>query len=113
MMKKEKTYLLTYYLKNTDERTKAVFENIPYKTKEISLSEERLVKLIEAELKKYPYIRCCSVMSKEWFGQDDWELKFTVSNPFFLDEPIPHEIKPKDAEHIVINDSMNQVYMTK
>lgn len=112
-MKKEKTYLLTYYLKNTDERTKAVFENIPYKTKEISLSEERLVKLIEAELKKYPYIRCCSVMSKEWFGQNDWELKFTVSNPFFLDEPIPYEIKPRDAEQIVINDSMNQVYMTK
>ena len=45
-MKKEKTYLLTYYLKNTDERTKAAFENIPYKTKEISLSEERLIKLI-------------------------------------------------------------------
>ena len=63
-MKKEKTYLLTYYLKNTDERTKAAFENIPYKTKEISLSEERLINLIEAELKKYPYIRCCSVMSK-------------------------------------------------
>lgn len=53
-MKKEKTYLLTYYLKNTDERTKAVFENIPYKTKEISLSEERLVKLIEAEAEKVP-----------------------------------------------------------
>ena len=111
-MKKEKTYLLTYYLKNTDERTKAIFENIPYKTKEIAISEDRLVKLIEADMKKYPYIRCCSVMSKEWFGQTDWELKFTVTNLFFSEEPIPHEIIPKDAEHIVINDSINQVYMT-
>lgn len=63
-MKKEKTYLVTYYIKNTDERTKAVFENIPYKTKEITLSEDRMLKLIEAEMKKYPYIRCCTVMEK-------------------------------------------------
>lgn len=111
-MKKEKTYLVTYYIKNTDERTKAVFENIPYKTKEITLSEDRMLKLIEAEMKKYPYIRCCTVMAKNWFGQVDWELKYTITNLFFIEEPSPQEFKPKDAEHIVINDSINQVFKT-
>ena len=42
-MKKEKTILLTYYIKNTDEQTKNAFNIVPYKSTELTISEDRLV----------------------------------------------------------------------
>ena len=50
-MKKEKTILLTYYIKNTDEQTKNAFNIVPYKSTELTISEDRLVQLIEADMK--------------------------------------------------------------
>ena len=55
-MKKEKTILLTYYIKNTDEQTKNAFNTVPYKSTELTISDDRLVQLIEADMKKCPFI---------------------------------------------------------
>ncbi len=111
-MKNEKLYLLTYYIKNTDERTKAATDTIPYKSLELSLSDEKLLQLIESDMKKYPFLRFCSVMDKTWRGDPEYQLKFTVVNPFYSDQPIPREYRPKEIEERKVDDSYNQVYMS-
>ena len=50
-MKQEKTILLTYYINNTDEQTKNVFSTVPYKSTELTISNDRLVQLIEADIR--------------------------------------------------------------
>ena len=105
-------FLVTYYIKNEDEKTKDVFANIPYKSVELEMSKEKLLKLITAKYKKYPYLRCCSVMRRYWGVGSEYELMATVNNPFYAEVPIPKEFKPKDADEIIIDDELNQVYMT-
>ena len=51
-MKNEKKYLLTYYIKNRDEQSKGAFPTIPYKSVEVTTSEDRIIQLIEADMKK-------------------------------------------------------------
>ena len=111
-MKKEKTILLTYYIKNTDEQTKNAFNTVPYKSTELTISEDRLVQLIEADMKKCPFIRSCTVMEKNWRSVPEFHLKFTVTNPFYSEAPIPDEYKPVEAENWKIDDFVNKANMT-
>ena len=111
-MKKEKTILLTYYIKNTDEQTKNAFDTVPYKSTELTISDDRLVKLIEADMKKCPFIRSCTVMEKNWSSVPEFHLIFTVTNPFYSEAPIPQEYKPVEAENRKIDDFVNKANMT-
>ena len=111
-MKNEKKYLLTYYIKNRDEQSKGAFPTIPYKSVEVTTSEDRIIKLIEADMKKNPFILNCTVMDKEWAGDTEWHLKFMVKNLFYSEEPIPHDDKPIAAEERRIDDYVNRANMT-
>ena len=111
-MKNEKKYLLTYYIKNRDEQSKGAFPTIPYKSVEVTTSEDRIIKLIEADMKKNPFILNCTVMDKEWASDTEWHLKFMVKNLFYSEEPIPHDDKPIAAEERRIDDYVNRANMT-
>lgn len=111
-MKNEKHYLLTYYIKNTDEQTKHAFSIIPYKSLEIDLSEYRLWPLIDANLMKNPFLCSCTVMAKDWYNAHEYKLKYTIDSPYYREEPIPREHKPVEARNLKIDDYMNQAYMT-
>ena len=111
-MKNEKKYLLTYYIKNRNEQSKGAFPTIPYKSVEVTTSEDRIIKLIEAEMKKNPFILNCTVMDKEWASDTEWHLKFMVKNLFYSEEPIPHDDKPIAAEERRIDDYVNRANMT-
>ena len=111
-MKNEKKYLLTYYIKNRDEQSKGAFPTIPYKSVEVTTSEDRIIKLIEADMKKNPFILNCTVMDKEWASDAEWHLKFMVKNLFYSEEPIPHDVKPIAAEERRIDDYVNRANMT-
>ena len=111
-MKNEKHYLLTYYIKNTDEQTKQTCSIIPYKSLEIDLSEHRLWPLIDANLKKNPFLYICTVMAKDWYNAHEYKLKYTIDSPYYREEPIPREHKPVEARNLKIDDYMNQAYMT-
>lgn len=111
-MKDEKHYLLTYYIKNPDKQTKHAFSIIPYKSSEVDLSEHRLWPLIDANLKKYPFLCSCTVMAEARFKTHEYELEYTVVSPYYTEEPIPREHKPVEAGSLKIDDYMNQAYMT-
>ena len=111
-MKNEKKYLLTYYITNRDEQSKGAFPTIPYKSIEVATSENRIIKLIDADMKKNPFILNCTVMDKEWAGDTEWHLKFMVKNLFYSEEPIPHDDKPIAAEERRIDDYVNRANMT-
>lgn len=111
-MADKKAFLLTYYIKNKDDRTNSVFDIIPYRTLALSMSEERVVKLIESEMKRYPFLKCCSVMDKTWLGDKEYHLRFTATNPLYSDVPIPRDYKLTELEAENKDDSYNQVYMT-
>ena len=111
-MNNEKKYLLTYYIKNRNEQSQGVFPTVPYKSIEVATSEDRIVKLIDADMKKNPFILHCMVMDKKWTGDSEWHLKFMVKNLFYSEEPIPHDYKPLAAEERKIDDYVNQANMT-
>ena len=111
-MKNEKTILLTYYIKNTHEQTKNILSTIPYKSTELTISDDRLVRLIEADMKKCPFICSCTVMEKDWRSVPEYHLKYTIVNPFYSEVPIPDEHKPIKAENWKIDDFANKAHMT-
>ena len=39
-------YLVTYYTKNTNEKTKEVFNDVPYKSFDVEFQEEKLLEYI-------------------------------------------------------------------
>ena len=70
------------------------------------------MQLIEADMKKCPFIRSCTVMEKNWRSVPEFHLKFTVTNPFYSEAPIPDEYKPVEAENWKIDDFVNKANMT-
>lgn len=110
-MNNEKKYLLIYNIKNKDEHSKEAFKTIPYKSIEVATSEDRLIKLIDADMKKNPFILNCMVMHKNWNSESEWHLKFMVKNMFYNEELVPHENKPVVAEERKIDDYVNQANM--
>ena len=106
-------YLLTYYIKNTDDRTMDVFGNIPYKSEELSMTKDQLLKLITTNFIKHPYIRCASAMEKNWQGSHDYQMKFTAKNPFYDENSTPGEFDPKKIGNVITEDFANAAYFTK
>ena len=109
----DKIYLITYYVKNTNIRTMAVYDTLPYKSEEHTLSENQVLPLIEVTFRKYPFLRFCSVMTKRWSGDKEYQMGYTVINPYFSEEPDLQDNIPLAAENRVIDDSLNKIYMSK
>ena len=108
-----KEYLITYYVKNTNIKTLSVYDNLPYKSEEHTLAEDRVLPLIEVTFRKFPFLRFCSVMDKRWGGENGYQFRYTVINPYFSEEPDLQDNIPLAAENRVIDDSLNKIYMSK
>ena len=106
-------YLITYYIKNTDDRTKDLFEFVPYKSEELSMTEDQLMKLISSKLQQYPYLRYLTVMEKRWEGNTEYELKFTVNNVYYSETPAPRDYNPEAIENRDIRDYANAAFFSK
>jgi hypothetical protein len=105
-------FLVTFYIKNEDDQSNEDIANIPYKSVELEISDKRLLKFITAYFKKYTYICYCNVMDKYLKCETVYRFRTYVYNPYYSEEPIPQEYKPKDVDDIKRDDVMNQVYMT-
>ena len=108
-----KIYLITYYVRNTNIQTFAVYDNLPYKSEEHTLSEDKVLPLIEVTFRKFPFLRFCSVMDKRWSDDKRYQFCYTVINPYYREEPDLPDNVPLAAENKVIDDSVNQIYMSK
>ena len=106
-------FLLTYYIKNTDDRTKNLFEFVPSKSEELSMTDDQLMKLISSKFQQYPYLRCVTVMEKLWEESTEYKLKFTANNMFYNETPAPRDYDPRNIENRDIRDYSNAAFFSK
>ena len=106
-------FLLTYFIKNTDERTKNMFEFVPYKSDEISMTDEQLMKLINSKFKQQPYLRFITGMEKPWEGNTEYKLKFTATNLYYSETAAPRDYNPEAIENRDMRDYSNAAFFSK
>ena len=104
-------YLVTYYIKNTNEKTKEVFHDVPYKSFDVEFQEEKLLEYIFAYFEMNPFVRYCTVMTKTWSGEKGYDMYCSAVNPHFKEEPIKHDYKHLDADDVIVKDSLNKAHM--
>lgn len=105
--------LLTYYIKNTDAGTKNLFEFVPYKSEELSMTNDQLMKLINSKFQQYPYLRFVTVSEKRWEHDDKYKLKFTANNLYYSETPAPKDYNPETIENRDIRDYSNAAFFSK
>ena len=104
-------YLVTYYIKNTNEKTKEVFNDAPYKSFNVEFKEQKLLEYISDFFEKNPFVRYCTVMNKGSKYENEYEMLGSAVNPYYTEKPIKHDYKHLDAEDVIVKDSLNKVYM--
>ena len=104
-------YLVTYYIKNTNEKTKEVFHDVPYKSFDVEFQEEKLLEYIFAYFEMSPFVRYCTAMTKTWSGEKGYDMYCSAVNPHFKEEPIKHDYKHLDADDVIVKDSLNKAHM--
>lgn len=105
-------FLVTYYTKNTQENTKELFNDVPYKSFDVEFQEEKLLEYIIAYFKKNTFIRYCSVMTKGWGGEKEYDMLSFVVNPYYKEKPVKHSYKHLDADDVLVKDTLNQAHLT-
>lgn len=106
-------YLLTYYIKNTNAGTKNLFEYVPYKSEELSMTDDQLMKLIHSKFQQYPYLRFVTVSEKRWEHDDEYKLKFTANNLYYSETPVPKDYNPETIENRDMRDYANAAFFSK
>lgn len=104
-------YLVTYYTKNTNEKTKEDFKEVPYKSFDVEFQEDKLFEYIFAYFEKNAFVCYCSVMKKDWSGGKEYDMYCTVVNPNYRERPIKHEYKHLDADDVIVKDALNKAHM--
>ena len=106
MAKETAYYIVTYYVKNTNEQTKDFMVNVPHRSLEYEMTQSRILKLVCATLKRFPHYLYATVMEKGFYDDSDYYLRMTVKNRFCADvsEECNHklfEIEKDDVENQV------------
>ena len=104
-------YLVTYYTKNTNEKTKEVFNDVPYKSFDVEFQEEKLLEYIFAYFEKNTFVCYCTVMTKNWSGEKEYDMYCSVINPYYKEKPIKQDYKHLDADDVIVKDSLNKAHM--
>jgi len=104
-------YLVTYYTKNTNEKTKEVFNDVPYKSFDVEFQEEKLWEYIFAYYEKNTFVHYCTVMTKTWSGDKEYNMYCSVINPYYSDKPINQDYKHLDADDVLVKDTLNKAHM--
>jgi hypothetical protein len=104
-------YLVTYYIKNTNEKTKDVFKDVPYKSFDVEFQKEKLLQYISAYFAKNPFVSYCTVMEKNYSHEKEYYMNCSVENPYYMEKPIKHDYKHLDADDVIVNDALNKVHM--
>ena len=97
-------YLVTYYTKNTNEKTKEVFNDVPYKSFDVEFQKEKLLEYIFAYFEKNTFVCYCTVMTKNWSGEKEYDMYCSVINPYYKEKPIKHDYKHLDADDVLVKD---------
>lgn len=106
-------YLVTYYIKNNDVATKDIFEYIPSKSEELTMTHDQLMKLINSKFQQFPYLRCVTVMEKLWKSHKDYDLKFTAKNLYYSETPATKDYNLEDFENRDMKKYANEAFFSK
>ena len=104
-------YLVTYYIKNTNEKTKDVFKDVPYKSFDVEFQKEKLLQYISAYFAKNPFVSYCTVMEKNYSHEKEYYMNCSVENPYYMEKPIKHDYKHLDADDVIVKDTLNKAHM--
>jgi len=78
-------YLVTFYIVNNTE-SKNLLNTFPYQASVFKGNEKDVMKIVITVLKSCPYLRCCSIMTRQEGGDKMFEIKNMLMNPFFSEE---------------------------
>jgi hypothetical protein len=102
-------YFVTYYIKNTND-AKEIFNIIPYQSGFIKGTENYALEVIASQLKKFPYLRCCSVMEHSADNSKVMELSYMIDNPHYKEDALQKSIHVEQSvNHLEIDDSGKNV----
>ena len=88
-------YLVTYYIKNMSE-SKEIFNIISYMSAVLTGSEDEVLGIVASRLKKYPYLRCCSIMERPSAEHKVFNMKYMLDNPHYDEVSVPEILRPQD-----------------
>ena len=92
-------YLVTYYIKNMNE-SKEIFNIISYMSSVLTGSEDEILRMVASRMKKYPYLRCCSIMERPSAEQKVFDMKYMLDNPHYDEASIPDILRPQDNKEV-------------
>jgi hypothetical protein len=104
-------YLVTYYIKNTNEKTKDIINDVPYKSFDVEYKEDKLLEYIFAYFKMNLFVSYCTVMKKRWRIDKEYSMHCSVVNPYFNETPVKHDYKHLDADDVILKDFLNKTHM--
>ena len=104
-------YLVTYYIKNTNEKTKDIINDVPYKSFDVEYKEDKLLEYIFAYFKMNLFVSYCTVMKKDWSIYKEYDMYCSVVNPYYREVPIKHDYKHLDADDVIVKDGLNKAHM--